>query len=207
MTQLALPGVSFRRKPGRGFFTLRPLRARAPAFAGVTALLLSVLAAPAFAQADEAPTLLSGTLAKVQRTGEVTIGYRESSIPFSYLSARNEPIGYSIDLCRQLVDAIGGAVGRAVAIRWEPVTSDTRIAAVTSGRVDLECGSTTSNLERQKVVAFSAGDVRLRHQADGPQGFADPVVSRPSPASASSSRRVRRTRRRCTTSSRGSAST
>ncbi len=146
---------SSRRRPGPDLFGLCKLRNGARAFAGATALLLGVIAAPAFAQADAAPTILSGTLAKVQRTGEVTIGYRDSSIPFSYLSARNEPIGYSIDLCRQVVDAIGDAVGRAVAIRWEPVTSDTRIAAVTSGRVDLECGSTTSNLERQKVVAFS----------------------------------------------------
>jgi glutamate/aspartate transport system substrate-binding protein len=131
---------------------LRLLRNWVPAFAGMT-LWLGVLV-PARAQ-TEAPTQLSGTLAKVQASGAITIGYRESSIPFSYLSARNEPIGYSIDLCKQIVDAIGEAVGRNLAIKWRAVTPESRIAAVTSGQVDLECGSTTSNLDRQKLVAFS----------------------------------------------------
>jgi glutamate/aspartate transport system substrate-binding protein len=122
----------------------------------MTVLTIACLAsAPAHAQSDPPPTRLTGTLQKVAASGAITIGYRESSIPFSYLSARGEPIGYSIDLCRQLVDAIGDALGKTVAIKWQPVTSDTRIAAVASGEVDLECGSTTSNLERQKTVAFS----------------------------------------------------
>ncbi len=123
----------------------------------MTAIALStaVLSVPARAQSDEPPPLLNGVLQKVRSTGSVTIGYRESSIPFSYLSTRGEPIGYSIDLCRQLVDAIGDAIGRTVAIKWQKVTPETRIVAVASGAVDLECGSTTSNLERQKTVAFS----------------------------------------------------
>jgi ABC-type amino acid transport substrate-binding protein len=104
------------------------------------------------AQAD---ATLTGTLAKVRSAGSVTIGYRESSIPFSYLSSRKEPIGYSIELCKQLVDAMGDAVHKTLAIQWVPVTSANRIDAVAGGQVDLECGSTTSNLERQKRVAFS----------------------------------------------------
>ena len=104
------------------------------------------------AQAD---ATLAGTLAKVRSAGSVTIGYRESSIPFSYLSSRKEPIGYSIELCKQLVDALGDAVHKTLAIQWVPVTSASRIDAVVGGQVDLECGSTTSNLERQKRVAFS----------------------------------------------------
>ena len=104
------------------------------------------------AQAD---ATLAGTLAKVRSAGSVTIGYRESSIPFSYLSSRKEPIGYSIELCKQLVDAMGDAVHKTLAIQWVPVTSASRIDAVAGGQVDLECGSTTSNLERQKRVAFS----------------------------------------------------
>jgi glutamate/aspartate transport system substrate-binding protein len=117
---------------------------------------LVALAAPfAAAQTAPAPTQLTGTLAKARETGSITIGHRESSIPFSYLSARGEPIGYSIDLCRLLVDAISEEVGRTVAIQWKAVTSESRIPAVVSGQVDLECGSTTSNLERQKQVAFS----------------------------------------------------
>jgi len=107
----------------------------------------------AFAQAPEG--VLTGTLHKVRASGEVTIGYREASIPFSYLSPRGEPIGYSIDICRAIVDAMSTEVGRDLVIKWVPVTSDNRIKAVAGGQVDLECGSTTSNLERKKVVDFS----------------------------------------------------
>jgi glutamate/aspartate transport system substrate-binding protein len=107
------------------------------------------------AGAQEAPVQLSGTLQKARETGSITIGHRESSIPFSYRSARGEPIGYSVDLCKLLVDAISEEVGRTIAIKWVPVTSESRIPAVVSGQVDLECGSTTNNLERQKQVSFS----------------------------------------------------
>jgi glutamate/aspartate transport system substrate-binding protein len=106
--------------------------------------------------ADSPPPLeLAGTLAKASASGAVTIGYRESSIPFSYRTERGEPIGYSIELCRKLVDAMGRAVGRKLAIRWLPVTSETRIEAIASGKADLECGSTTNSLERARQVAFS----------------------------------------------------
>jgi glutamate/aspartate transport system substrate-binding protein len=105
--------------------------------------------------APAAPAALSGTLAKVRDAGAIVIGYRESSVPFSYLSPRNEPIGYSIELCKLLVASIEEAVHRSLEIKWVPVTSETRIDAVEKGQVDLECGSTTSNLERQKRVAFS----------------------------------------------------
>jgi ABC-type amino acid transport substrate-binding protein len=105
--------------------------------------------------APNAPAVLAGTLSKVRSSGTIALGYREASIPFSYLNARNEPIGYSIELCKALVSAIGDAVDRTLTIKWVPVTPDNRIDAVVSGRVDLECGSTTSNLERQKRVAFS----------------------------------------------------
>jgi glutamate/aspartate transport system substrate-binding protein len=104
---------------------------------------------------EEAPLELSGTLLSVKRSGVVTIAYRDSSIPFSYLSKRGEPIGYSIELCRRLVDAMSEAVGRELAIRWLAVTPSTRIAAIASGRANLECGSTTRNLERAREVAFS----------------------------------------------------
>lgn len=102
-----------------------------------------------------APATLTGTLAKARDTGAITIGYRDASVPFSYLDARGQPIGYSIELCKALVAAIGNAIHRTLNIQWVPVTPETRIDAVADGRVDLECGSTTSNLERQKRVAFS----------------------------------------------------
>jgi ABC-type amino acid transport substrate-binding protein len=112
-------------------------------------------ATAAFAQTEDTPVELTGTLAKARKAGALTIAYRESSVPFSYLSARGEPIGYSIELCRKLAEAIGEAVGRELALKWLAVTSESRIDAIVSGSADLECGSTTSNLERQKQVAFS----------------------------------------------------
>ena len=149
-----------RSRPGQPWALRGP--ARVAAAAGVAALAL--LAATAGAQeadtpertaASRAPATLSGTLAKVRASGSIALGYRQASVPFSYLNARNEPIGYSIELCKALVTSIEDAVNRSLAIRWVPVTADNRVDAVASGQVDLECGSTTSNLERQKRVAFS----------------------------------------------------
>ena len=99
---------------------------------------------------------LTGTLKKVHDTGTVVIGYRESSIPFSYLNSRGEPIGYSIDLGRAIVDGISNELdGQTLKVRFVPVTPESRISAVVNGEIDLECGSTTNNAQRQKQVAFS----------------------------------------------------
>src|SRR5580704_11025263 len=122
---------------------------------------------------------LSGTLKKVHEAGTVVIGYRESSIPFSYLNTRGEPIGYSIDLGRAIVDSISNELnGQTLKIKFVPVTSESRIAAVKSGEVDLECGSTTNNTERQKEVAFSpimfvAGTKLLVKRGSPIQSFRD----------------------------------
>jgi hypothetical protein len=106
-----------------------------------------VLAGPAAAQQ------LKGTLKKIADTKTIRLGYLRDSVPFSYVDQNGEPSGYSIDLCKLLVEAIGAAVDRDLAIRWQPVTSQTRIEAVVSGQIDMECGSTTNNIERQKRVA------------------------------------------------------
>jgi ABC-type amino acid transport substrate-binding protein len=132
--------------------TARSRRLAASCLVTLTAMLAT---APALAQSESTPVQLTGTLAKARDTGSITIAYRSSSIPFSYVSARGEPIGYSIDLCKLLVEAIGDQVGRELAIKWQAVTAETRIASITSGQSDLECGSTTSNLERRKAVSFS----------------------------------------------------
>ena len=121
--------------------------------AGVAWVALAFVWCAASAQLPEG--VLTGTLHKVRASGEVALGYREASIPFSFLSPRGEAIGYTIDLCRAVVDAMSTEVGRDLAIKWVPVTPDNRIKAVSSGQVDLECGSTTSNLERKKLVDFS----------------------------------------------------
>ena len=130
------------------------MRLAAP-FTLVLAAWLAFAAAGARGDDGAAPARLSGTLLEARKSGLVTIAYRESSIPFSYLSARGEPIGYSIELCRKLVDAMSEAVGRELTIRWLAVTPETRIAAIEAGRADLECGSTTANAERSRHVAFS----------------------------------------------------
>ena len=124
----------------------------------LTTLLLAGLLAvvlPAAAQDEPPVERLAGTLAKVRASGFVTIAHRESSIPFSYLSKIGEPIGYSIELCKKVVEAMSAEVGRSLETRWLPVTSETRLEAIASGRADLECGSTTSNPERARIVAFS----------------------------------------------------
>jgi glutamate/aspartate transport system substrate-binding protein len=110
---------------------------------------------PAAAQ-DTSVGALSGTLKKIKDTGAITLGYRESSLPFSYLNKREQPIGYSLDLCREVVEEAATELdGMEIKIALAPVTAANRIDEVKSGAVDLECGSTTSNLVRQKDVAFS----------------------------------------------------
>ena len=99
---------------------------------------------------------LTGTMKKIKDSRAVVIGYRESSFPFSYLNAAKRPIGYSIDLCLEIVEEAKDTLGiDDLAVKYVPVNPDNRIDMVASGKVDLECGSTTSNRERQKRVAFS----------------------------------------------------
>jgi glutamate/aspartate transport system substrate-binding protein len=100
--------------------------------------------------------VLAGTLKTIGQTGTVRLGYRESSLPFSFKDGAGQPVGYALDLCLEIVDDIGKELGRSdLKVQYEPVTSETRIEALTSGRIDFECGSTTANAERRKLVAFS----------------------------------------------------
>jgi glutamate/aspartate transport system substrate-binding protein len=129
-------------------------RRAAPALAAAM-LAASVLVAAA--QEQEQPVeKLTGTLAKVDRSRAITLGFREASFPFSYVGPGREPIGYSIDLCRAIVDEIAREIDKPqIKIDFVAVTPETRTEAVVSGKIDLECGSTTDNVERQKQVAFS----------------------------------------------------
>jgi glutamate/aspartate transport system substrate-binding protein len=98
----------------------------------------------------------SGTLQKIKETGVVVIGHRDSSVPFSYLDENQKPVGYATDICMRVVDAIKTELKLPkLEIKLNPVTSATRIPLVANGTVDLECGSTTNNAERQKQVAFT----------------------------------------------------
>ena len=123
-----------------------PRRAAAP----LAALLLVAVALSASAQEP------SGTLRKIRETGAIAIGYRDSSVPFSFVGTDQTPTGYSVDLCRQVVGALQQQLAMAkLQIKWVRVTPESRIAAVAGGSVDLECGSTTQTLSRREQVSFS----------------------------------------------------
>ena len=99
---------------------------------------------------------LTGTLKKVKETGVLTIGYRDSSIPFSYLDDNQKPIGFAIDICFRIADAVKKEFKLdKFTVEFNPVTSSTRIPLLANGTIDLECGSTTNNAERLKQVAFT----------------------------------------------------
>ncbi len=115
-----------------------------------TIAVASLLAGPALAQE------LTGTLKKIKETGTITLGHRESSLPFSYYDDRQQVVGYAMDLCARIVEGVKGNLKLAqLAARLNPVTSATRIPLMANGTIDLECGSTTNNLERQKQVSFT----------------------------------------------------
>jgi glutamate/aspartate transport system substrate-binding protein len=122
----------------------------------ICAVLLIACSSAARAQEQETrATKLEGTLSKVDTTGAMTLGYREASFPLSYTSKAG-PIGYSIDLCLAVVEEIKREIDRAeVKVNYKLVTPETRMGAVKSGEVDIECGSTTANKERGREVAFS----------------------------------------------------
>ena len=114
------------------------------------------VAALAQEQQQGAVGALTGTLKTVKDSRTIKLGYRESSLPFSFYNKIKQPIGYSVDLCREVVeDVVTELGGIEIKITLVPVTSANRFDKVKSGEIDLECGSTTSNVQRQKEVAFS----------------------------------------------------
>jgi glutamate/aspartate transport system substrate-binding protein len=122
---------------------------KAHPLATVFAVVLgAALAAPAAAQ--------EGTLKKIKDSGSITIGHRDASIPFSYYDDKQQPVGYSIDLCNRIVDAIRSELKmQKIDVKYQLITSANRIPLMANGTIDLECGSTTNNLERQKQVWFT----------------------------------------------------
>ena len=98
---------------------------------------------------------LTGTLKKIKDLGAITVGHRESSIPFSYLDDKQQPIGYAMDLCMKIVDAVKSELKMPnLQVKLQPVTSSNRIPLLQNGTIDLECGSTTNSVQRQQQVAF-----------------------------------------------------
>ena len=98
---------------------------------------------------------LTGTLKNIKESGAITLDYRDFSIPFSYLDDSQKPIGFAIDICYKIVDAVKELKLDKLEIKLTPVTSSSRIPLLANGTIDLECGSTTNNAEREKQVSFT----------------------------------------------------
>jgi glutamate/aspartate transport system substrate-binding protein len=116
---------------------------------------LMVGAAVALSAGSVVAQELTGTLKKIKETGVFTVSHRESSIPFSYLDDKQQPIGYSMDICMKVVDAVKAELKMPnLKVTFQPVTSSNRIPLLKNGTIDLECGSTTNSMVRQQEVAF-----------------------------------------------------
>ena len=125
------------------------------------------------------PALAQSTLDKVKASGSITLAYRESSIPFSYLDDKAQPVGFGVEICERIVDEIKRATGRAdLKTERQAVTSANRIPLLINGTIDLECGSTTNNSDRAKQVTFATnyfytGTRFLVKAESGIKGLAD----------------------------------
>jgi len=117
---------------------------------GLTALIVATAGSVSPTMAQD-----SFVLKRIKERGTINMGHRESSVPFSYIGSDGKPQGYSIDLCMKFIDAIKKTIGMpGLKIHYVPVTSQTRIALMSNGTIDMECGSTTNNLTRQKQVDY-----------------------------------------------------
>lgn len=127
------------------------LNRQAPGAGATVALAAALLAAMASVQ-----TVQAGELEKIKAAGRITIAHRESSIPFSYWDANKRPIGYTMDLCRKIAEAVRVQLNMtALPIDYLAVTAAGRIPAISEGKASLECGSTTNNAERRKQADFT----------------------------------------------------
>src|SRR5436190_2326313 len=116
----------------------------------VRPLCLLTLSLPALALAQ------ASTLDKIKQNGTMTLAYRESSIPFSYLDDKAKPTGFGFEICEKIADHVNAATGRnSLKKQYQAVTSANRIPLLQNGTIDIECGSTTNNSERGKQVAFA----------------------------------------------------
>jgi len=117
------------------------------------ALAAALLLAPVLASAQA----LDGHLKKIKDSKTVAVAYRSDAVPFSFADASKDPNGYSIELCRRVVAAIGQQIGaEGIQIKWVPVTVQNRMETIAKGQADMECGSTTATLSRMKQVNFSS---------------------------------------------------
>ena len=125
----------------------------------VAAIVATVIGGVTIAQAQPSNAVFdiprTGTLKKMNDSGVVRLGYRENSPPFAFIDASKKPVGYSLDLCEIVVEEIAEELGKDIRATYRPVTPENRFELVNSGEIDLECGSTTNNVERRKIAAFS----------------------------------------------------
>uniref|UniRef100_A0A8W7PQW0 Solute-binding protein family 3/N-terminal domain-containing protein n=1 Tax=Anopheles coluzzii TaxID=1518534 RepID=A0A8W7PQW0_ANOCL len=141
--------------------------------------LISAATLAALASTPVFAAELTGTLKKIKESGVIVLGNRDASIPFSYYDNNQKPVGYSVDLANKVVEEVKKELKMPnLQVKYNLVTSQTRIPLVQNGTVDLECGSTTNNVERQKQVAFSVGIFEigtrlLTAKTSGVKDFAD----------------------------------
>src|SRR5262245_28752082 len=132
-----------------------PTRPR-PKESAMNRSLVPVLLAAVLASSACATTKAPDTLAKIKESGTLSIGFRDSSVPFSFLGTDDKPDGYSIDLCKRIAAAIQQDLGLAnMQVKWVKVTPEDRIQSIVNGTIDIECGSTTNTLSRQQQVDFT----------------------------------------------------
>jgi glutamate/aspartate transport system substrate-binding protein len=117
------------------------------------ALIAAIAATVGFAATSAAQ---EGTLKKIKDAGSITLGHRDASVPFSYIDDKQQPVGYSLDLCAKIVEAVKRELKMpSLEVKYQLITSANRIPLMANGTIDLECGSTTNNLSRQEQVGFS----------------------------------------------------
>jgi ABC-type amino acid transport substrate-binding protein len=141
-----------------------PLRARLTVGVALTAAIAAFCLAPSAQARPKAEAAASETadaqphpvLDRIRTTGHIVLAHRESAVPFSYYDANKKPVGYALDLCKEVAEAVRKHLGlKTIAIDYLPVNTATRIDAIASGKADLECGATTNNAERRQKVAFT----------------------------------------------------
>jgi glutamate/aspartate transport system substrate-binding protein len=148
-------------------------------FATVTAITLAfVTSYPAQAQMPGA------TLAKIKESGEIRFGHRDVSIPFSYLDDQQKPIGFAIDLCGKVADAVKTELKLpSLQVKLQPIQLSNQIPLIQNGTIDIVCGPATNTLERQKVVAFSntifVSSIRAVVRKDGPIKTFEDMAGKP----------------------------
>ena len=131
-------------------------------------VLAAIFVAPAAAQQ------LTGTLKKIKDSNSITLGHRESSIPFSYYDQNQKVVGFGQDFAELVVDALKKQLNVPnLQVKLIPITPQNRITLIQNGTIDLECGSTTNNTERQKQVSFSRYLLRHRHTTVDQEEFGD----------------------------------